>query len=214
MPIGVGVRLTEIIRGCERGHMNSSITFEQAYQHVSRLGSSEALEKDEAALLWEAVQHVGVDATIVEIGCEFGRSSVLFAYMVRQEVMRRLICIDPWIGANGDETEEMNVRVASNWMREMRATRAPFALYCMKSEFVPLRGSIDLLYIDGGHTAMDIATDCRFIKYVSPGGLVAFHDYGRLHYPEVKPAVDAIMRRYNYELLMSARTLRIYQIIG
>jgi hypothetical protein len=49
-------------------------------------------------------------------------------------------------------------------------------------------GSVDLLFIDGGHTLDVVRSDIAlYLPFVKPGGLVGFHDFGGS--PDVTQAV-------------------------
>jgi hypothetical protein len=54
--------------------------------------------------------------------------------------------------------------------------------------------SIDILFIDGDHSAAGLQKDFSiYSKYLAEGGYIVFDDYGdTLYCPEVKPGVDAI----------------------
>jgi predicted O-methyltransferase YrrM len=54
----------------------------------------------------------------------------------------------------------------------------------------------DILFIDGDHTYSAVIHDFTvFSEFVAPGGFVVFDDYhDAIHSPEVKPAVDAIVK--------------------
>jgi len=62
--------------------------------------------------------------------------------------------------------------------------------------------SIDILFIDGDHSAIGTQKDFEiYSKYVADGGYIVFDDYNDHQYcPEVKPGVDAIDFT-NYEVL-------------
>jgi predicted O-methyltransferase YrrM len=54
----------------------------------------------------------------------------------------------------------------------------------------------DILFIDGDHTYNAVIHDFTvFSEFVTPGGFIVFDDYqDAIHSPEVKPAVDAIVK--------------------
>lgn len=66
---------------------------------------------------------------------------------------------------------------------------------------------IDLLFVDGDHTAPgirgDIAVWCHHVK---TGGIMLFHDYGKNVWPDVKPAVDEMVATYD-TLVAHTKTL-------
>ena len=65
---------------------------------------------------------------------------------------------------------------------------------------------IDLLFIDGSHTYEGVTLDFElYSQFLNPGGYIVFDDYNDADFsPEVKPAVDDIVKNIGYE----------YHIIG
>lgn len=56
--------------------------------------------------------------------------------------------------------------------------------------------TIDLLFIDGDHSAMGVAGDfAAWYGKVSPDGVIIFHDYGSDNWPDVKLFVDNVVKR-------------------
>lgn len=68
--------------------------------------------------------------------------------------------------------------------------------------------------LDGGHTPFDIGWDVRLIKLVIyPGTIVAFHDYDNLPtYPDVRPAVQALISYLNWKPISIVGSLAVYQV--
>jgi len=58
-----------------------------------------------------------------------------------------------------------------------------------------LKGNIDILFIDGGHSYNDVITDFNTYKdLVNKGGYIIFDDYNDYQFsPDVKPAVNTIV---------------------
>jgi hypothetical protein len=55
-------------------------------------------------------------------------------------------------------------------------------------------GPIDFLFIDGDHSYAGCKGDMdHWIPFVKSGGIVAWHDYEGVHWPEVKRAVDELV---------------------
>jgi predicted O-methyltransferase YrrM len=51
----------------------------------------------------------------------------------------------------------------------------------------PYHGSMDLVFVDGGHDRATLDADTRNAFLMAPHGCVAWHDYGNPEYPDVKP---------------------------
>lgn len=57
--------------------------------------------------------------------------------------------------------------------------------------------NIDILFVDGDHSASGIRGDIEaWVPHVKKGGYVIFHDYEQSKWPEVKKAVDELMSEY------------------
>lgn len=53
---------------------------------------------------------------------------------------------------------------------------------------------VDMVFVDGDHTRDGLQGDIdAWLPKVKVGGVMAFHDYTRKHWPDVKPVVDAAM---------------------
>lgn len=47
-----------------------------------------------------------------------------------------------------------------------------------------------LVFVDGGHDDESVRADMRFTELLSPGGVIAFHDYCSAKFPGIKRVVD------------------------
>ena len=129
---------------------------------------------------------------VVEIGSWLGRSSHALLSGCQGEVY----CIDHFIGSPEDETKDLaktrnvhgeffnNVGMFPNLtMMKMKSVDAV--------KFFP-DGSIDMVFLDGGHDYESIRTDIT-IWAVKCRRLLCGHD---IHFPGVKQAVDEKFRSY------------------
>jgi len=119
----------------------------------------------------------------MEIGSYYGRSTVAMA-----AVAKKMICIDsflfgsdlpyprdetgrlipPAVKSDARETFEGNV---APWRDKLEVCEMD-SLEAVKLDWEP----VGLLFIDGGHDYETVKSDCGFLKWVIPGGHVAFHD--------------------------------------
>lgn len=68
--------------------------------------------------------------------------------------------------------------------------------------------SIDLLVIDGDHSAEGLQADMNgWLKYVKPGGYAVFHDYNSVAWGEVKDIVNSNMRTPAWQEVLQVDTL-------
>lgn len=170
--------------------------FDCTFNAVDTAGCAEALLKIEAQFMWDLVCTLPAGSRIIEIGCEYGRSSVLLAMLAKDRGLH-LTCVDLWIGWDGKASDCQGAREASIWMNRMRMTGAEFTLHCMTSqaalELEAARGPYDLVYIDALHTDESLRLDLQWAAWLTKGGLLLVHDYDREYFPEVKAVTDEVL---------------------
>jgi len=121
-----------------------------------------------------------------EIGSNIGESALIISSFKEVE---KLYCIDPlW-----DE------RQYNQFLNRTKHLKHKIQLLRLKSEKAYEKfesNSIDVIYIDGGHTYNDINNDLNFaFSVVKNGGFICGHDYGKA-FPDVKKAVDEFKEKY------------------
>jgi len=168
------------------------MTFEEAMEYTRLVGSHASYQEDELLALWEGLEATGrtrafyTSFNIVEIGCEYGRSTSLILKWGRGN----LVVIDPFQGG----------AVAGRFLYGMADLRSPFTLMCMTSaqarvHVIHMMGLVDFLHIDGDHEEAALRYDCdNYIPLVISGGIVAFHDYGCTGLKHVKLIVDRYVK--------------------
>jgi predicted O-methyltransferase YrrM len=73
------------------------------------------------------------------------------------------------------------------------------------------RWPADLIVVDGDHTQAGLQGDIdAWLHHVRPGGIIAYHDYTRKHWPDVQPTVDAAMT--GAQQLLWVDTLIAYRV--
>jgi predicted O-methyltransferase YrrM len=71
--------------------------------------------------------------------------------------------------------------------------------------------SIDLVFVDGGHTYQCVLNDIFiWTKIIKHGGIIAFHDYGTESLPDVKRAIDKVFG--NTEPLLFVERIKAYWV--
>lgn len=156
---------------------------------------------EEGALIQLALA-VPESGVIVELGGEYGRSASQFAYALKLS------------GHKSAKVYTVDLFPENHWfVGKLLLAWDSNLIECKMNEYcTPLSGStvniakywqdkfdgkpIDLLFIDAGHSYLEVKADIEnWTPFVKPGGVVAFHDYAKtpdahpLHF-EVKQAVD------------------------
>jgi cephalosporin hydroxylase len=161
------------------------LTFETALDLTRSVGSNASYEDDALEMLWHAASSLPGGSAIVEIGCEYGRSTSLLVQLIKERSYQAPHIVDPFYTYKGD--------AAQKFIRTMIKAGYPFHLHVMTTAqaYDSLPNRIDLVHIDGDHSTEGVTVDCRLLlPRVNRGGYAVFHDYGTESLPEVKPVVD------------------------
>lgn len=185
-----------------------SKTFEDVMKFTAGVSSSTALDDSEARALYDACIQVPRGGLVIEVGCEFGRSSSVIGQMA-QEGGFRTVHIDPYT----EHPEYLPI-----WMRMMRMVSSEFAFLCMKTEEAGWhlerlsRDGVDFAFLDGDHDYEGITTDLRIVAgRIRPGGLLACHDYRRDSLPDVSRAISKYMENGLWEEVGTFGTLGVWR---
>ncbi len=80
-------------------------------------------------------------------------------------------------------------------------------------EFTNPDFAFDFIFIDGDHSAEGVKADIEeALPLLAPGGLMAFHDYGRPTDPGVKEMVDALLLGTGSELIEKTGTVAVIKV--
>ena len=154
------------------------LTFEEIWKFTDTVGIWSTFQKHEAELFYQALCLIPEKSTVVEIGCEFGRSTSILAQATKERG-HRLILIDPFVDSNQNPVpQETSITSCINMLRQVAT---PFTLYCMKTKEVPrleIPFPIDFLHIDGDHRKEALSYDLDAVaSHVKNDGFLACHDY-------------------------------------
>jgi predicted O-methyltransferase YrrM len=151
-------------------------TFDEAMVLTSTISNIHVLQIAECQAMYETLCELKDGATVVEIGCDLGRSSSLILQIAKAKNFLT-IHVDPW-----DPLRER----AKEWMEVMgeRCAYHPFILLRMTTEEAALfieqltPEGIDLAFIDGCHDQDVVQNDLRIVAgRVNSGGFLTAHDY-------------------------------------
>ena len=162
--------------------MNSVPTFDEVMALTSTISNHHMLQLVECQAMYDTLCELPDGATVVEVGCDLGRSSSLIFQMAKAKNFLT-IHIDPWHAEDDGGTQATKAR---EWMGVMceRCGYHPFILLRMTTEeawpyIIDLTpDGIDLAFIDGAHDTPTVEKDLLIVGLpVNPGGFLAAHDY-------------------------------------
>ena len=188
--------------------------FEDIWPLTNSTGSVASFSEAECRALFDAVSQLPPHSHLVEVGCEYGRSTSVLA-QVAKEKQHMLTLIDPFLTYR----ERVPGPIEAT-MGMLHQVDIPFTLHHMTSERAfemqgVLPKMIDLLHIDGDHTAAGVLLDCKmWFKCVVGWGFVCFHDYGRPTLADIKTTVDQQMDTGRWKVVGTFDTLHIVRKRG
>lgn len=145
--------------------------------------------------------------TYTEIGTFHGGSACL---MMQHPFDTEIHCIDPFtVGTDQYQLFQANVKTFNLFQRTVTTHKRFSNDREWISELHRSNFRTDILFIDGDHSSAMVQSDfALFHCFLNPGGFLIFDDYQDYQYsPEVKPAVDLIVRQI-------AQFQMPYEIIG
>jgi hypothetical protein len=183
------------------------MTFAQVMALTDTVSSPTAFDEDACRLLYDTLLTIPDESHVVEIGCEYGRSSSLIG-QVGKEKRLNMTFIDCFDG-----------EVRESWMAMMTTqVKCAFTLHAVKTANLSQRHlplSIHLAHIDGDHSTKGVSKDCSaMLPRIAYGGYLSFHDYGRDSLPDVKTTVDMFIRSYCWQEVGYAGTLLVMRRIS
>lgn len=177
------------------------MTFEEVMEFANVWTSHVSLENDEAQAYYDLVQGLPDHSTILEIGCQYGRTSAIAAKLNRGFDFH---FVDAWTGPEGRDIREC-------WEFMMAQTGVSYKMYPVLSNN-PLLPQLtpNLVLFDGDHTEPWVSHDCdRFLPMVKLSGYACFHDYGRADNAVQKVVDSHPAIKYDFERIKLAGTLLV-----
>lgn len=75
-------------------------------------------------------------------------------------------------------------------------------------------GKIDFCFVDGDHSENQLRKDIHgWLPNMAKGGIMAFHDYDSIHWPDVKKVLDEFIKDYEVEVIMRIDTILFVKIL-
>lgn len=126
---------------------------------------------------------------VLEIGSYCGRSTVCLA-----QTAESVVAVDTFDG-RGTPTARDTREAFWDSLRRHEVAHKVTAWIGEASEQLPGRADrFDLIFLDGSHDADAVRSDITLaVELLTPGGLIAFHDYREMQHPGVAEAVDELI---------------------
>jgi len=162
-----------------------TLTFDEAMKFTSTIGDPNSYGETDLRGLWKAASSLHPGATILEVGCGFGRSTSLLA-QIAKVMEHKLILIDPF-------NDPLS---ASSLVTTLRAIGCPFELHYIEPKNFNSHDQVDMIHIDGDTSRLGLAVNCmKFLPMVKVSGYACFYGYGHELLPDVKPTVDSFITK-------------------
>jgi len=164
------------------------------YRHGD--GVSGWLTYDEGRTLWEMAR--GLRA--LELGRYEGRSTVSLA-----QSALFLVSVDT-----------SSSQRAQWWLEKFVSDRKPETTHLLECDFAELpkrypEPIFEFVFIDGDHTAAAVERDvATVLPLLTPGALLAFHDYLEAGHPDVQPTVDRLAIRHSWKRVRQVGRLAVF----
>ena len=147
------------------------------------------------------------DLRFLQIGAYTGDASVWLCENILRNRTSTLIDVDTWSGSNEDEHSNINFeKVYEYYESRVKVYRTVIRLKMTSDQYFAGNNEVqfDFIYIDGDHTAEQVARDADSAwKLLKSGGILAFDDYGwgKGLPPEItpKPAIDKFLQEHDGE---------------
>lgn len=146
----------------------------------------------------------------LELGSYAGKSACVLAQALKDTGGGTLLCCDFFpinstYKANKD-TDPIHINPHNTFWESLKAFGLSQQVIAVKGNYASLLPNIDgefgLIYIDGGHHLERVLADGLFAwKHLCQGGYMIFHDYGNEMYPDVKVAIDSILKVHNTKIV-------------
>jgi predicted O-methyltransferase YrrM len=151
-------------------------TFEEVMALTGTISNFHCLQLVECEAMYQTLCELPDGAIIVEVGCDFGRSSSLIFQMAKEKNFLT-IHVDPW---------QCYPERGSDWMKVMCELCSYHPFIVLRMTTVEAAGfiekltpnGIDMAFIDGSHDQDVVEMDLQIVaSRVKWGGFLLAHDY-------------------------------------
>jgi hypothetical protein len=154
------------------------------------------------------------DATFVEIGTFMGRSTCCMGELIKNSGKNiKFYTVDTFAGSIGEEWHSDIINQLSKNNSDLYQQFLYYVKQCKVDDFItPIHstsldaanqfddGSLDMIYVDGGHTYQEVFDDLTaWYPKLKSGGIIAGDDYGT--WPSVNEAVNEYFKDQNLNIL-------------
>jgi predicted O-methyltransferase YrrM len=179
---------------------------------------------DDQCLLYRMASRIPENGTAVEIGSWIGHGTSLIGLALRGPEAR-CYAVDAFSALTEDASEKEYLKTFLKRLKTPLSQRALFDYhinkYGLSNRVVPIpyasaeaihhlplkADSVDLLYIDGGHTLDVVRQDISlYLPLVKPGGIVCFHDFNSHYWVDVTTAVWEEVRKGSFSQFIELRS--------
>ena len=164
----------------------------------------------ELFLLQAIVESLPISPTVLSIGAGVGTGSL---GMVEMRPNIHAITVDISTGGPfGGMENEINAFREANKVLTVKLPLPRQILGDSHEVWKNFNEPLDLLFIDGDHSSAGLTQDLNWLKFVKPGGYVAFHDYGSVAWAELSEVVDdAMSGNPDWQFVLWVDTLIVYR---
>lgn len=154
------------------------------------------------------LDHVPINGTFVELGCWKGKSTAfLLTEVLNDGLKREIYVVDNFVGSSNTEIEKNVYKdvVPENLFLEFTNNISPVGhmlsdIFFQDSAYAAdnfRNQSIDVLFIDAGHSYENVKADITaWFPKMKKGGIMAGHDYND-SWPGVIQAVNELLGKEN-----------------
>lgn len=191
-------------------------TFDEVMTVTRGISSPTAFDDAECQAMYEICAQISDGEAVVEIGCQYGRSSSIILQLAMAKDTTTGIGYLPIHVDNWGEND--GIEIAMAWHKMAIGIGSPYIFLTMRSqdaanELINL-APFQLVFIDGDHTEAGVTADLAIAEMVATGGFLAVHDYGRDSLPDVYKVISEYTKSPKWDAIGVFGTLGVWKRTG